>query len=291
MKIVIAGAGGFIGRALASHFRNHQCVLLSRTPQKGAQFWDPDRGIIDLEAIAHADVVINLAGKSILGLWTPERKKQIVKSRVQCTEFLVHALNQAPPKVYVGASAVGYYGDNRPGEIFTENDPPASDFLAQLCVEWERAHNLLKPSRRILMRLGVVMDPSGGMLGKILPLFKLGLGGRLGDGQQRLSWIGLLDLVRAIEYCLHNPSISGPVNFCHPQALSNLAFTQQLAALCHRPAFMPVPAFMIKLILQEASNLLLGSLEVKPQKLLDGGFDFLQNNLKDVLSLQDVTKR
>lgn len=223
--------------------------------------------------------MVHLAGDNISdGRWTAAKKSQILQSRIQSTQLLCRSLAQldTPPRVLVSASAVGFYGD-RGAEVLTEDSAAGSGFLAEVCQAWEENTEPARQAgiRCVLLRIGVVLSPQGGALSKMLPPFRLGLGGRIGSGQQFISWITLNDLVAAIDHCLENTSLSGPVNAVAPGAVTNLEFTRALGKALGRPTLFPLPSLIAKLIFGEmAEATLLASTRAQPSKLAATGFRF-----------------
>lgn len=284
MRILIAGAGGLIGGRLVRRFAaaGHQVVRLVRPPRRphGDEFvWDPAADSIDPDAVRDVDAVVNLAGESIAqSRWTEAVKRRIASSRLQATDLLVRAIAGARPgpRVFLSASAIGFYG-SRGDELLTEESPPGDGFLADLCRQWETA--ALKAAthgcRVACLRIGMVLDAAGGALGKMLPVFRWGLGGVLGDGRQYVSWITNDDVAAAIEWILNDDRLVGPVNLTAPQPVTNREFTRALAAAVRRPAVFRVPRFALSLALGEmAEALLLRGARAVPQRLTDAGFRF-----------------
>lgn len=281
--ILVTGASGLVGTALVARWRARgrpvRTLVRRRPAAPGEFFWDPVRGELDPAALAGVGAVVHLAGENIAaGRWTARRKAAIRASRVEPTRLLAAACAARPerPAVFIGASATGIYGD-RGDERLDESAAPGAGFLADVCAAWEAA---LAPAaaagiRTVALRTGVVLTPSGGALAKMLPLFRLGLGGRLGSGRQWFSWIALGDLLGAIEHVLDAPDVAGPVNSVAPGAVTNAEFTAALAAALRRPAFLPAPAFALKLALGEmAEAALLAGARVEPRRLLASGFVF-----------------
>lgn len=292
MKILISGASGFIGSALVSFLeaQQHQIMKLVRKKNdnyKNEIFWDPTREEIDLSALEGFDAVIHLAGESIMGFWTVAKKEKIRQSRVQGTNFLCKSLlklKQAP-LVFICASAVGYYGD-RGDEILTEESQKGNDFLANVCNEWEEATYPLAKSgvRTINLRIGFVLSEKGGGLKAMLPAFKWGFGGKLGTGEQFMSWIALDDLIRIFDYVIHQERIAGPVNAVSPNPVKNQIWTKTLGHLLHRPTFLTIPTFIIKGIFGEmGQDVLLNSVRVVPRKLEKLQFEFKYPFLEQAL--------
>jgi len=281
MKIVLTGASGFIGARLRAHLieRGHELVCLSRraAARPGWYAWDPASGPPPQAALLGAGAVIHLAGEPVAQRWNAEVKRRILSSRVQGTHSLVHALGAMPvrPGVLVCASAIGYYG-SRGDEILPESAAPGGDFLSEVCSAWERAAQAAAELglRVVSPRIGVVLDPAGGALAQMLPLFRVGLGGPIAGGQAWTSWIHLNDLVRLIAWAVEHPAVCGPVNAVTPNPVRNEAFTRALGAALHRPAFFPVPALALKLLYGEMAGVVLASQRVAPQRAVQSGFQF-----------------
>lgn len=291
MRILISGASGLVGRSLAAAARERgfSVARLVRDPHSSTAdsvFWDPEAGKIALDRLAGHDAVVHLAGESIMGRWTDEKKRRIRDSRVQGTEFLVESLGRVgAPRAFFSASATGYYGD-RGDETLSEDAPAGEGFLAGICRQWEAAAGRITEhgTRAVMGRIGMVLSGNGGALPQMLPLFRLGLGGRLGSGQQYMSWIALDDLIRAILFLLENEQAAGPVNLTSPHPETNRRFTQALARQVRRPAWFPAPAPALRLALGEmARELLLCSARVVPGRLQSWGFDFTHPRLEDAL--------
>lgn len=289
--IAISGSTGFIGSALvrALQARGAQVRPLVRPQSRTSGIhWDPARGEIDSAALEGVDAVVHLAGESVAeGRWTAAQKARITESRVVGTGLLARALAglSRKPGVLLSASAIGFYGDcgERP---VTEEEPPGTDFLASVCVAWEKAAQPARDAgiRVVHPRFGIVLHPSGGALAKMLPVFRLGLGGPLGDGRQRMSWISLDDAVGALLHALDHPTLTGPLNLTSPDAVSNAELSRALGKALHRPAFMRVPGFALRAALGEMADVaLLGGARVAPQQLLDTGFVFAHPSLEPYL--------
>ena len=248
--------------------------------------WDPSRPL-PLEIASGFDAVIHLAGESIVGRWTAAKKQRILNSRIQGTGHLAEAVAKVspPPRVFISASAIGFYG-NRGDEVLRENSSPGSGFAAEVVRQWEAATQPAASAgiRTVQMRCGVVMSGDGGALPKMLTPFRLGLGGRLGDGHQWWSWVSVKDVVGAIQHTLNTESLSGPVNTVAPNPLTNAEFTRTLASVLKRPAIFPMPAFAVKLIFGEmGEELFLFSQRVEPAKLVASGYRFQHPDLKNAL--------
>jgi len=252
--------------------------------------WNPAQALPP-EQVAGFDVVIHLAGETIVGRWNAAKKARIRDSRVQGTRNLVEGLLNATqrPRVFVCASAIGYYG-NRGDETLREDSPSSSDFLAEVCREWETATQPATNAgiRTVNTRFGVILSRDGGALPKMLPPFRMGVGGRIGNGRQWMSWVHVADVVGAIEHALDNPSVTGPVNVVGPNPAMNAEFTRTLARALHRPAIFPMPAFAARLAFGEMGDaLLLASQRVEPAKLVESGYQFrfprLESALENIL--------
>ena len=275
MKIVVSGSSGLIGSPLvqALEARGDTVVRLRRGGQ-----WDPERGTIDRAALEGSDAVIHLAGENIFGRWTEAKKQRIRDSRVRGTRLVSNALVglARPPKVLLAASAVGYYGD-RGSEKLTERHSPGHDFLAEVAREWEEATGSAGRAgiRVVNMRFGIVLSPAGGALGKMLPPFRLGLGGPIASGAQYVSWIEHSDLLKAIQHLLERDDLSGAMNLTAPNPVTNREFATTLGKVLHRPAVVPVPAFALRLAFgTDGAAMLQGGQRVLPERLVASGFQF-----------------
>jgi hypothetical protein len=250
--------------------------------------WDPASGFINTNAMEGADAVVNLNGASIGGgRWNSERKKILRSSRIDATRVLVDAFTRLKqkPQVFVSASAIGYYG-NRGDEVLTESSTSGNDFLADTCRDWETEALRAQSSgiRTVVTRFGVILSATGGALTQMLPPFKLGLGGRLGSGQQWLSWIALEDVVGLLRAVISDEKASGALNVVSPTPVRNSEFTQVLASVLHRPAILPAPAFALRLLLGEmADALLLASQQVHSERVPAATYTFRYENLEPAL--------
>jgi uncharacterized protein (TIGR01777 family) len=238
-------------------------------------------------AVSGFEAVIHLAGETVAGRWTEGKKKAILESRVQGTKHLSEALAETPsrPRVFICASAIGYYG-NRGDEVLTEASPSGEGFLPEVTREWESASRTVSNAgiRTVNLRLGLVLSPKGGALAKMLTPFRLGLGGKIGSGQQWWSWIHVDDIVGIVHHALQAASLSGPINLVAPNPVRNAEFTSVLASVLRRPAFLHVPAFPLRMVLGEmAEETLLSSARVQPAKLLAGGYAFRFAELRTAL--------
>ena len=293
MRILISGSHGLVGTALMKSLEQdkHEVFRLVRHyPNYLSEIeWNPERYSIALARLEGFDAVVHLAGESIAeGPWTEKKKKKIRESRVKGTKLLGDALANLSdrPKTFLCASAIGYYG-NRGDEVLTEASAPGSDFLAKVCVEWEETSSLAKEKgiRTVDCRFGIILDPNGGALKKMLPPFRMGIGGKIGDGKQWMSWIALDDVVGALKFALEKDSLSGPVNFVAPNPVRNTDFTKALGKALSRPTLFPIPAFGLRFLFGEmADALLLSSQRVEPTLLLRASYPFLYPELSDALS-------
>lgn len=287
MHVFITGATGFIGRALVLRLQRdgHDITAWVRNEEQARGALGTGVDLLPIaageaalrDALAMSDGVVNLAGEPLIGRWTRKRVQAITESRVQLTERLVHAMRYAEhqPPVFVSGSAVGYYGD-RGEEALTERSAPADDLLARLCRDWERAALAAEPAgaRVVLLRTGIVLGREGGALARLLLPFRLGVGGPIGSGRQYMPWIHLHDHVEMMVAALTDDRFSGPVNVSAPAPVTNREFSRALGRALHRPAFMPLPAFALRLALGEASGVLLSGQRAVPEKALKLGFAF-----------------
>jgi len=276
-RIAITGASGLIGSALVGHLKSegHTVQRLVRRATVAADEiqWDPKTGFVDIEALRGVDAVIHLAGVGVGDKrWSKRYKSEILNSRLLGTTAIANAVAEVKPQVFISASAIGWYGDSG-NRAVVESDSVGNDFLAAVCREWEGAADLAGEVRTVKLRTGLVLDPTGGALGRMLPLFRFGLGGKLGSGKQWWSWITLHDVVRAITFALVN-NISGPVNLTSPNPVTNQEFTSALARAMKRPALFPAPAIALKIALGGFSSEVLGSKKVMPNALTEAGFQW-----------------
>ena len=291
MRILVTGATGMIGSELVPFLlsHSHEVRRLTRRPYEKSDIgWNPDSDSLESSEIEGFDAVIHLAGENIAsGLWTTARKKRILDSRKDGTLLLCQNLARlaAPPRALISVSGVNFYPDHA-GRVFDETGPAGEGFLALVCREWEAATIPARNSgiRVVNLRLGVVLCPTGGALTKMLPVFKLGLGGRIGHGRQHMSWIAIDDLLEVMDLCLRDKRIEGVVNAVAPQTVSNRDFTRALAKALGRPAIFPVPAMVIKLLFgQMGVETILSDLQVYPKKLIEHGYKFRHQSLSDSL--------
>lgn len=279
MRVAITGASGLVGAALSGLLREegHEPVALSRRPEPAA--------------LANADAVVHLAGEPVAQRWSEEVKRKIRESRIEGTRHLVQVLQSLDrkPRVLVSASAIGYYG-HRGGEILSETAKPGEGFLPETSVAWEREarrageHGI----RVVCVRIGIVLSKEGGALAKMLPPFKMGVGGRLGDGRQWMSWIHVRDLVRLMVWAIEREDVPGTLNGTAPESVTNAQFTRVLGAVLRRPALFPVPEFALKLLFGEMARVLLESQRVQPEAAESKGFQFefpaLEPAFRDLLN-------
>lgn len=298
-RILVSGSSGPIGKALLPTLRAngaHITRLVRNNDQptysdEQTIAWHPEQPISG-DVLSGFDGVIHLAGETIMGRWTEQKKAKIRDSRVIGTHNIAQALAQAKhkPQIFLCSSAIGYYG-NRGDEVLTEESAPGTGFLADVCQQWEAA---IQPAaqagiRTVSIRTGVVLSRQGGALGKMLPAFKMGVGGKVGDGRQWMSWIDVQDLVGAIHHILKSDLLYGPVNMVAPRPVTNAEFTQTLASVLSRPAIFPVPEFAVKLLFGEmGETVLLGSQRVEPTQLVSSGYPFRFRDLR--ASLQNTLK-
>jgi uncharacterized protein (TIGR01777 family) len=303
VKIVVSGSTGLIGRALVRSLVDdgHAVVRLVRAgsrrvaspPAPAGQTlvtdieWTPVQGRLEAGILDGADAVVHLCGESVADRWNAEKKQRIRDSRVRTTAVLASAAASASPKpkAFLCASAVGFYG-SRGEEVLTEESAPGQGFLACVCREWEGAAAAAVEAgiRTVWMRFGIVLHPSGGALAKMLPPFRMGMGGPIGSGRHYVSWISLDDAVAAIRFLIETPSVSGPVNVCAPEPVTNLDFSRALGRVLHRPSMVAVPPSMLRIMFGEAADeVLLASQRVVPRRLLDAGFPFAHTELESAL--------
>ena len=279
--VAIAGASGFLGEGLARYLagEGYRVRRIGRPSSKGAEFhWDLDAGRLDPAALDGADAVVNLAGENIAQRWTESHRRAIIASRVRSTEVLTKTMTavRTPPRVFLSTSAVGIYG-SRGDQPLDESSTAGGGFLADVVQQWERAAAPARDAgiRVVHPRLGLVMHPDGGVLAKLVPVFNVGGGGKIGKGGQWMSWIGRRDMLRAMTFLMTNDAIAGPVNVTAPNPATNAQFSHTLGEVLHRPAIATVPEFVIKLMFGEmGEETLLSGQRVLPKRLLDAGFEF-----------------
>lgn len=292
MKVLVSGSTGLIGTALVRSLEASGNTV-TRLARPGSNLsldsipWDPAAGVLDASRIEGFDAAVHLSGENVASRrWSAEQKARIRDSRVKSTDLLANALAglDSPPKVLACASATGYYGD-RGDEILGEEAGSGSDFLASVSAEWESATAPAADAsiRVVNMRISVVLTAAGGMIATVGPIFRLGLGGKLGSGNQYLSWISREDIIRAMEWILTRDDVSGPVNLCSPNPVTNSEFTRTLASELKRPALFPVPRIALKITQGEIADMLLASVRAVPEKLRASGFEFNHPRIEDAL--------
>ncbi|MFJ2360293.1 TIGR01777 family oxidoreductase [Pseudomonas fluorescens] len=299
MRILLTGGTGLIGRQLCRHWsgQGHQLTVWSRRPEKVAKICGAQvRAIARLEDFGDEplDAVVNLAGAPIADRpWTHRRKALLWSSRITLTETLLGWLEtrQQKPGLLISGSAVGWYGDGGERELTEDSPPVIDDFASQLCIAWEETAQRAEGQgiRVVLVRTGLVLSAEGGFLSRLLLMFKLGLGGPLGNGRQWMPWIHIDDQIALIDFLLHRDQASGPYNACAPKPVRNREFAKTLGSVLHRPAFMPMPALALKVGLGEMSSLLLGGQRAMPARLLEAGFTFQFTDLR--AALDDLSGR
>lgn len=292
MRTLITGGSGLVGSALVQflHSRGQdiRCLKRNRSGSK-AEFWNT-RDLFEGEDSEPFQTVIHLAGENVAnGRWSKTKKERILLSRVEGTRKLVEYLStlETPPETLLCASAVGFYG-SRGDDTLSENSGLGSGFLADVCKQWETEANKAQQfgTRVVNLRFGMILSPNGGALHKMLPAFKAGLGGPIGNGKQYISWISIRDIEEIVDFLIHTDDIKGPVNVVAPSPLTNLEFTRLLGDAVNKPARLPAPAFALRLIFGEmADEMLLASCRVRPEKLLNAGYVFLDPNLSQVMKL------
>lgn len=300
LKVAITGASGLIGSSLSSllsslGYNVYKLVRRRSGLNWNEIFWNPDTSELDISALEGMDAVINLAGENIAKKrWSEARKESIKKSRVRGTKLISQCIAslKKPPKVFVSASAIGYYG-NRIDEVVNECSVPGDGFLSQVCQEWEGATQAAQSAgtRVVIMRIGLVLSSKGGVLPKLLPVYKGGIAGKLGSGKQWISWISIKDLVRAINHFLISEHISGRVNVVSPGAVTNLEFTKILGKVLHTPTILTIPSWVVRMLFGEMGDeLFLQGARVEPRKLSESGFLFNYPSLEAALleELRDI---
>jgi len=290
MNVLISGASGLVGSALKTHLESlgHRVYTLKRGRTTGSFYWNPDIEQIHLDEKIHLDAVVCLNGVNIGDQrWSPQRKKAIIESRVRSVSLLARDLAKRfnPPDVLICASAIGFYGDTG-SELKSEQDGPGKNFLSEIVTQWEGAARpaMRRNIRTVFIRSGVVLSKESGALKKMLLPFKLGLGGRIGDGQQYMSWIDIEDEVRAIAFAITQNDLEGPVNLTAPHPVTNQEFTQTLGKTLNRPTPFPMPEWAVKLLFGEMGELLLlGSNRIDCAVLKERGFEFSYPDLESSL--------
>lgn len=291
LRVAVTGASGLVGARLMADLRSegHTALpMVRRPPRDGEIFWDPQRQEVELEVLEGLDAVVHLAGESLAsGTWTPERKQRIRESRVAGTRLLASALARLsrPPQALIAASAIGVYGAHG-DEPLDEASPPGTGFLAEVCLAWEAAADPAREAgiRVVSLRFGMILAAEGGALPRMLPPFRMGLGGRLGSGHQVMSWVSLEDVVGAIRFAMAQESLSGPVNVTAPAPVTNREFTEVLGRVLGRPTVMAVPEAAVSVMFGEMGQaLLLEGARVLPRRLQEAGYRFAYPELEGAL--------
>ena len=289
MRIVIGGSSGLIGTELVDSLRKdgHEVLrLVRRKPTASSEiYWNPAAGELDFAQLAGANVIINLAGAGVGdSRWTDKYKALILSSRVDSTSLLAKAAAEIKPDVFVAGSAIGWYGDTADRKV-DESSPAGTGFLADVVVAWEKASHPASAAgvRVVNIRTGLVAAKNGGAWSRLLPIFKLGAGGKLGSGKQYWSFISMRDEIAAIKFVISNSKITGPVNLTAPEPATNAEVTMAMSKIFNRPALFPVPAFALKSLLGEFSQEVLGSARVMPRVLIDAGFEFQDPNIESAM--------
>lgn len=293
MNILITGGTGFIGTELRDFLlkKGHYITVITRSPKKyenesarNQRFisWEADLR----EAMEETDVVINLVGENLAKLWTDDIKKRIYNSRIDSTNDLVEAIQAADskPKLMISASGASYYGD-RGDDVLDESEPPGSGFLPEVCVDWEDAARPVEEEgvRLVIFRNGVVLGEGGGAMQYMLPVFKLGVGGPIGDGTQYFPWIHMLDVCRAMNFAIENEQLSGACNLTAPNPVTMNEMADAMGDVLRRPTFFRVPEFLVRLVLGDAGDTVLDSLRTQPKQLQQAGFEFRFRYLREAL--------
>ena len=304
MKILITGGTGFIGKALIKHLlqknNNLEIRLLSRKAKKSFNHpsvvkvfkWNLNKETIEKKALNEVDIVIHLAGESIAGRWTSNKKKKIVSSRINSTQVLLKHIKEMdkPPKKLIGASAIGIYGDQK-DKILDEQAPVGKGFLAGVCQKWEKSlfDHHIKNMKTHCLRIGFVLGKEGGGLKSMLLPFKMGLGGKIGDGKQFISWIHIKDLLNQITFLIENDHSKPIYNAISPNPITNAFFTKTLGKILNQPTFIPIPSLVLKLLLGEMSGIILESQRVSPHGFLEEGFNYEYPDLEK--AIRNILKR
>jgi uncharacterized protein (TIGR01777 family) len=292
MRVAITGSTGLVGTALVEALKanGHTVSRIMRDQHKvGADdvFWNPDTAYVDTPKLDGTDAIVHLAGEPISRSWSPEQKKIIHFSRLRGTQLIAEAARAMyrPPQVLISGSAIGWYGD-RGDEVLREDSKPGTGFLSDVCRDWEGATEVASRAgiRVVHLRTGIVLSSKGGALAKMLPPFRMGVGGKVGSGRQYMSWVALDDVASAIIYAINTPSLQGPMNVVAPNPATNLQFTKALGKVLNRPTIAPLPALVVKLLFGEmGETLLLASQRVEPARLLSAGYQFQYPQLEAAL--------
>ena len=296
-KIILCGGSGFIGQHLVSYLTEQgfdvvQAVRKNSSPNTKQLFWDPENKITKISDWENCKAIINLCGSTIACRWTPKNLKTIINSRIQPTKFICDIVTQleSPPEVLINTSAIGYYSlENEENDEFS---PPGNSTIADICQQWESAVTTFDTTRTCIIRIGQVFGKNGGVLKKLMPIFKAGFGGNVGSGKQWVCWIGLLDLMRMFSHLITSEQSTGAYNAVTPKPVQFRSFAEHLASALHRPCLFPVPSFVLKALYgQMAEELILKGSRIKPQKILAENFVFQNENigsfLKSLFSKKD----
>ncbi|MFY0563912.1 TIGR01777 family oxidoreductase [Archangium lansingense] len=295
MKVALTGASGFLGPLFVQRLleKGHNVHVLARDVKRAlgrlpqgvtGAFFDAATPLSP-DALEGVEAVVHLAGEPVAQRWTVQARQRIYDSRVVGTRLLVEAMRTAGTvRHFVSASAIGYYGD-RGAEPLTESSPPGDDFLAQVCRDWEAEAQQAATAdiRTVMARIGVVVHPEGGALKQVLPVFRLGVGGKMGSGQQYMSWVDREDTLGLLLFALEHPKLTGPLNVTAPEPVTNAEFARLLGTVLHRPAVLPVPAFVLKAVMGEMSEAVLGGQRVLPRRALEAGYRFQHPELPETL--------
>jgi uncharacterized protein (TIGR01777 family) len=287
--VLLAGATGMIGRKLVPFLRQmgHQVRVLSTGNRVGTLHWDPATGLLDPKHLEGVDVVLNLCGSTVACRWTARNRQRITDSRLLSTALLARTFAEAGlhPSLWIQFSGVGYYGYHQPRQV-CEAAAVGTGFLASLCEQWEKAASAAPVDRLVSLRLGSVLTPEGGVLARLLPLFRMGLGGALGSGEQYFPWISMNDLLALIAFVMAKPGVRGAVNACVPDTPTQRQFSRSLALAVQRAPFLPVPGPLLSAVYGNmARELLLGGAEVLPKAALEAGFEFSEPSLSELFRM------
>ncbi|MGD2170250.1 MAG: TIGR01777 family oxidoreductase [Chlamydiota bacterium] len=287
MRVLVTGSTGFIGKNFCKYLQENgiDVLHLSRKPSKNSNtiFWNPEKEVLDQQNIDRIDAVVHLAGENVAGLWTRRKKEKIYRSRVHGTKFLAESLKRVshPPKAFICASAVGLYG-SRKEEVLEESSSPGAGFLSNVTYEWEKAAEVLNNLSRVVhFRFGLVLGRDGGLLPKMTLAYKFGLGGKIGSGEQFLSWVSVDDVCKMLFLALTKEDMQGPFNAVSPQPIQQKEFGKTLAEVLGKPFCFHMPSFLLKLFLgNQAKEMFLASTRVVPKRLFEMGYQFLDQDLR-----------
>jgi uncharacterized protein len=287
-RVLISGSTGFVGKNLTAYLINKNFEVFQLIRKKDGEksiFWDPGKKLIDQEKIKDFDVVIHLSGEPVTGYWTKNKQHKIYNSRIESTKFLIDTLQRldAVPKVFITASAIGYYNYND-NQIYSEDSHSGNGFLSQVCEAWEDEASKIMGSRVINLRFGHILGKNGGLLPKLKLIHKLWMGGKLGNGKQYISWIAIYDVVKIVDFIMQNENIYGPVNVVNSSFVTQEEFARMISKLLNKPFFFHIPKFILRLFLgKQADEMLLSSIKAFPKKLKDFNYQFKYENLSETL--------